>query len=96
VSETSKKTKVAILGGGLSPITAAYELTERPEDRGRYDITIYQMGWCIVRQLLAEEGVAFGFLTDEVGYLRGQMADPQTLAHQRQGVLHRQGFELQV
>ena len=47
MSATTEKTKIAILGGGLSSITAAYELTQRPEDREKYDITIYQMGWRI-------------------------------------------------
>src|SRR5262249_43060309 len=33
--------KIAILGGGLASLTAAYELAIQD----RYDITIYQMGW---------------------------------------------------
>jgi uncharacterized protein with NAD-binding domain and iron-sulfur cluster len=36
--------RVAILGGGMSAIVAAYELT-RPELDGRYDVTVYQLGW---------------------------------------------------
>ena len=38
------KTRVAILGGGLSGVVAAFYLSA-PEQRGRYDITIYQLGW---------------------------------------------------
>jgi uncharacterized protein with NAD-binding domain and iron-sulfur cluster len=39
------KTKVAILGGGLGSIAAAYELTCTAELRDRYDVTVYQQGW---------------------------------------------------
>lgn len=35
------KKRVAILGGGLAGVTAAYELAKR----GMHEITIYQMGW---------------------------------------------------
>src|SRR5438105_3202649 len=38
-------TKIAILGGGMGAMTAAFMLTDRPELRGRYDITVYQIGW---------------------------------------------------
>jgi uncharacterized protein with NAD-binding domain and iron-sulfur cluster len=40
----SKPIKVAILGGGCSSIAAAFELS-RPEHRGKYQITVYQIGW---------------------------------------------------
>jgi uncharacterized protein with NAD-binding domain and iron-sulfur cluster len=38
------RTKVAVLGGGMGAITAAFELTA-PHLRGRYDVTVYQPGW---------------------------------------------------
>lgn len=38
--------KVAIVGGGCAAMTAAFELT-RPEHRGRYQVTVYQLGWRI-------------------------------------------------
>ena len=37
--------KVAILGGGVGGMTAAFELTATPELRERYDVTLYQLGW---------------------------------------------------
>lgn len=37
--------KIAILGGGLAALAAAFELTSLPDWRTRYDITLYQMGW---------------------------------------------------
>ena len=40
----SPRTKVAILGGGVGAITAAFELTD-PSLNGRYDVTVYQLGW---------------------------------------------------
>ena len=36
--------RVAVLGGGVGAITAAFELT-RPELAGRYEVTVYQLGW---------------------------------------------------
>ena len=38
------KTKVAILGGGVGAMTAAFELTD-PSLNGQYDVTVYQLGW---------------------------------------------------
>lgn len=38
--------KVAILGGGVGGIVAAFELTQ-PHLRGKYDVTVYQLGWRI-------------------------------------------------
>jgi uncharacterized protein with NAD-binding domain and iron-sulfur cluster len=39
------KTKVAILGGGVGALTTAFMLSDRPELRARYDVTVYQLGW---------------------------------------------------
>lgn len=41
----SNKQRVAILGGGLGGLTAAYYLSDTPEMRERFEITVYQMGW---------------------------------------------------
>ncbi|MEM7336781.1 MAG: NAD(P)-binding protein [Chloroflexota bacterium] len=40
-----KKEKIAILGGGLSSITTAFELSSVPNWQEKYEITVYQMGW---------------------------------------------------
>ena len=37
--------KIAILGGGLGAMTAAYGLTSRPGWQEDFEITVYQMGW---------------------------------------------------
>ena len=38
------RTKVAVLGGGMGAMSAAFELTQ-PHLRGRYEVTVYQPGW---------------------------------------------------
>src|SRR5262245_18289600 len=41
----TRKTRVPILGGGVVGISAAYQLTQFPDARQRFDITLYQVGW---------------------------------------------------
>ena len=43
-NDSFKREKVVILGGGVGAMTAAFELTSG-ENAGRYDVTVYQMGW---------------------------------------------------
>ncbi len=40
-----KKKRIAILGGGMAGLTAAYELSRTEELRQRYEVSVYQMGW---------------------------------------------------
>jgi uncharacterized protein with NAD-binding domain and iron-sulfur cluster len=42
---TCRRLRVAILGGGMSGLSAAYELSRTPELRARYDVTVHQMGF---------------------------------------------------
>lgn len=44
MSEPGAPTKVAVLGGGVGAMAAAFELT-RPELGGRFEVTVYQPGW---------------------------------------------------
>jgi uncharacterized protein with NAD-binding domain and iron-sulfur cluster len=37
--------KIAILGGGISALTTAFEITSQPDWQKNYDVTVYQMGW---------------------------------------------------
>ena len=39
-----ERVKVAVIGGGCAAMAAAFELT-RPSHAGRYEVTIYQLGW---------------------------------------------------
>lgn len=41
----TRKTRVAILGGGMAALTAAFELTEQDGDKSLYDISVYTLGW---------------------------------------------------
>ena len=41
----TNKTQIAILGGGIGALTAAFELTEQDPEKTRYDITVYTLGW---------------------------------------------------
>ena len=36
--------KVAVIGGGCAAMAAAFELT-RPQHKGKYQVTVYQLGW---------------------------------------------------
>lgn len=42
-----KPRKIAIIGGGVGAITAAYAITQLPDWQTHYQVTIYQMGWRI-------------------------------------------------
>ncbi len=42
---SSSRRKIAILGGGVGAMTAAFELTATQALRERNDVTVYQVGW---------------------------------------------------
>ena len=44
-SPAAQPKKIAILGGGISALTTAFELTSQPDWQDKFDITVYQMGW---------------------------------------------------
>lgn len=39
------KKKIAILGGGMAGLSAAYQLTKTQALRDKHDVTVYQLGW---------------------------------------------------
>ncbi len=45
MNDTMGPKKVAILGGGVGGLVAAFELTSQPGWQERFDITIHQLGW---------------------------------------------------
>jgi uncharacterized protein with NAD-binding domain and iron-sulfur cluster len=45
VNGSNERTKVAVLGGGVGGMTAAFELTATPELLERFEVTVYQLGW---------------------------------------------------
>src|SRR5499427_7499892 len=44
MKRSGKPIRVAVIGGGCAALTTAFELS-RPEHAGRYQVTVYQMGW---------------------------------------------------
>ena len=44
MAPSTERVRVAVVGGGCAALTAAFELT-RPEHLGRYEVTVYQIGW---------------------------------------------------
>src|SRR5262245_20189607 len=44
MQRTSSRHRVAVLGGGMAALVAAFELTRDPANRARYDVTVYQLG----------------------------------------------------
>lgn len=44
MTQVDEPIRVAVVGGGCASLTAAFELT-KPEHGGRYQVTVYQMGW---------------------------------------------------
>jgi uncharacterized protein with NAD-binding domain and iron-sulfur cluster len=45
MSAAGPRTKIAILGGGVGAMTAAFALTDQDGWQDKYDITVYQLGW---------------------------------------------------
>jgi uncharacterized protein with NAD-binding domain and iron-sulfur cluster len=39
------KQRIAILGGGIAALTAAFEITDDPNWQNDYEVTVYQLGW---------------------------------------------------
>ena len=61
------KVRVAVLGSGMGSVAAMYSLTQRPEDRAKYEITVYQMGWRIGGKGASGRNMAQGARIEEHG-----------------------------
>jgi len=59
--------KIAVIGGGLSAMTAVYQLTSDPEWKSKYDITIYQFGWRIGGKGASGVNPNIGYRVEEHG-----------------------------
>ena len=64
---SGRREKVAVLGGGVGGITAAFELTATPELRERFDVTVYQLGWRIGGKGASGRNAAAGDRIEEHG-----------------------------
>lgn len=58
--------RVAILGGGIGALTAAFELT-RPERGGAHQVTVYQQGWRLGGKGASARNPACNFRIEEHG-----------------------------
>jgi uncharacterized protein with NAD-binding domain and iron-sulfur cluster len=45
VNGSEPRKEIAVLGGGVGGLSAAFELTATPELRARHSVTVYQLGW---------------------------------------------------
>ncbi|WP_189070053.1 NAD(P)-binding protein [Deinococcus radiotolerans] len=61
------KEKIAIIGGGVGAISAAYHLTEQPGWQDRYEITLYQMGWRLGGKGASGRNAEYGQRIEEHG-----------------------------
>jgi uncharacterized protein with NAD-binding domain and iron-sulfur cluster len=57
MADSNEPVRVAVIGGGCASLAAAFELT-RPEHMGRYQVTVYQMGWRLGGKGASGRGVA--------------------------------------
>ncbi len=64
---TPERTKVAVLGGGVGGMTAAFELTATPALRERFEVTVYQLGWRVGGKGASGRNAAFGDRIEEHG-----------------------------
>lgn len=64
---TTKRKKIAVIGGGMSALTAVYTLTKTKDWRQKYDITIYQLGWRIGGKGASGRNIKIGNRIEEHG-----------------------------
>lgn len=63
----ASRQKIAIIGGGVGAVTAAYAITGLPGWQDRYDITLYQMGWRLGGKGASGRNAAAGQRIEEHG-----------------------------
>src|SRR6476661_2217854 len=61
------KRRIAILGGGVGSITAAWALTSLPGWSDRFEITLYQMGWRLGGKGASGRNARYGQRIEEHG-----------------------------
>jgi uncharacterized protein with NAD-binding domain and iron-sulfur cluster len=87
------KQRIAIVGGGMAALAAAFQLTRSQNQRERFDITIYQMGWRLggkgatgrdSQGRVVEHGlhIWFGCYENAFRMLRAAYEEWEPLAHQ--------------
>ena len=59
--------RIVILGGGVSAMSAAFELTAAPDWQSKYDVTVYQMGWRLGGKGASGRNAQYGQRIEEHG-----------------------------
>jgi uncharacterized protein with NAD-binding domain and iron-sulfur cluster len=59
--------KIAVLGGGVGSMTAAYYLSDQPGWQNNYDITVYQQGWRLGGKGASGRNARYGQRIEEHG-----------------------------
>ncbi|MFL6674419.1 MAG: NAD(P)-binding protein [Massilia sp.] len=59
--------KIAVLGGGVGSLAAAFFLTDQPGWRERYQVTVYQQGWRLGGKGASGRNAQFGQRVEEHG-----------------------------
>jgi uncharacterized protein with NAD-binding domain and iron-sulfur cluster len=59
--------KIAVLGGGVGSMTAAYYLSDQPGWQNNYDITVYQQGWRLGGKGASGRNAQYGQRIEEHG-----------------------------
>jgi uncharacterized protein with NAD-binding domain and iron-sulfur cluster len=85
------KKRVAILGGGIGAMTAAFQLTNTEDWQDELEVTVYQLGWRLggkcatsrnraVRDRIEEHGIHYllGFYENTFHVIRQVYAECQT------------------
>ena len=62
-----RKRKIAVLGGGVGAVCAAWALTSAPDWQEQYDITIHQLGWRLGGKGASGRNAAMGQRIEEHG-----------------------------
>ena len=62
-----RKRKVAVLGGGVGALCAAWELTSSPNWQEQFDITVHQLGWRLGGKGASGRNAALGQRIEEHG-----------------------------
>jgi uncharacterized protein with NAD-binding domain and iron-sulfur cluster len=66
-SGSTNRRKIAVLGGGVGAMSAAFHLTEQPGWQDRYEISVYQMGWRLGGKGASGRNAAFAQRIEEHG-----------------------------
>lgn len=64
---STHKLRVAVLGGGISGLSTAHELSRTPELRARFEVTVHQMGFRLGGKVASGRNRALGLRNEEHG-----------------------------